>query len=153
MRLLVAFAVIIALPVIYLKEHAHGFHQCQRIAELQVQRQRLREVCDSLTAQAVNLSSNYRIGVSAAALGMVARFAPKPGLAEASDQEPVRKEIAAGEQAHLGRQGPRTRAIPPGTEQGRPNGHVASSVTSGAVAATGASPKPDLSAAPKPAEE
>ena len=74
MRTLVVFALLIGAPLFYLWEHAYSFRLHQRIAELQEQRQRMTEVCDSLKAGIDNLGSKFRIESRAVALGLLPQF-------------------------------------------------------------------------------
>jgi len=77
------FLVVIGAPLFYLWEHACSFGQCQRIAQLQEERRRMIEVCDSLQARVTNARSDYRIGDVAQKLGLESKYAmtPKPGPA------------------------------------------------------------------------
>jgi hypothetical protein len=80
MRNFVIFALLIGGPLFYLWEHARSFGLQQDIAKLQEQRQRMEEVCDSLSACIGALNSNYRIEAEALALGMTPKFARAPLL-------------------------------------------------------------------------
>jgi len=70
MRNLLVFAFLIGGPLFYLSEHACSFRLHQDIAQLQEQRQRMNEVCDSLSACIGSLNSCHRIEAEAIALGM-----------------------------------------------------------------------------------
>lgn len=80
MRNIVIFALLIGGPLFYLWEHARSFGLQQDIAKLQEQRQRIEEVCDSLSGCIGALNSNYRIETEAIALGMKPKFARAPLL-------------------------------------------------------------------------
>jgi hypothetical protein len=80
MRNIIIFALLIGGPLFYLWEHACSFRMQQDIAQLQEQRQRMKEVCDSLSACIGALNSNYRIEAEAIALGMKPKFVRTPLL-------------------------------------------------------------------------
>ena len=80
MRNIIIFALLIGGPLFYLWEHACSFRMQQDIAQLQEQRQRMKEVCDSLSACIGALNSSHRIEAEAIALGMKPRFARAPLL-------------------------------------------------------------------------
>jgi hypothetical protein len=75
MRNVIIFALLIIGPLFYLWEHAYSFRLHQDTAQLQEQRQRMKEVCDSLSASIGTLNSNHRIEAGAIALGMKPRIA------------------------------------------------------------------------------
>lgn len=60
MKLVVVFATILALSLLYLRKNSYSFDQCQRIAVLQEQVRRLSEVCDSLGVRLDNARSQYQ---------------------------------------------------------------------------------------------
>ena len=70
MRNIIIFALLIGGPLFYLWEHAYSFRMHQDIAQLQEQRQRMKEVCDSLSAAVGGLNSSHRIEARAIALGL-----------------------------------------------------------------------------------
>jgi hypothetical protein len=74
MRNVIVFALLIGGPLFYLWEHACSFRLHQDIAQLQEQRQRTKEVCDSLSAAVGSLSSSHRIEARAVALGLRPRI-------------------------------------------------------------------------------
>jgi hypothetical protein len=80
MRNIVIFALLIGGPLFYLWEHACSFRLHQEVAQLQEQRQRMNEVCDSLSACIGALNSSHRIEAEAIALGMKPKFARAPLL-------------------------------------------------------------------------
>jgi hypothetical protein len=89
MRNIIVFAMLIGGPLFYLWEHAQSFKLHQDIAQLQERRQRMKEVCDSLSAAVGSLSSSHRIEAQAVALGLKPRIERKALL--------VSEAIAAGE--------------------------------------------------------
>ena len=75
MRTVVFFTSVIATFLFYLWERAYSFDQCQQLARLQEQRQRMVEVCDSLKACAANARSDFRIASLAGRLGLEPKYA------------------------------------------------------------------------------
>jgi len=89
MKNVIVFVLLIGGPLFYLREHAYSFRLHQDIAKLQEQRQRMKEVCDSLAAVVGVLNSNHRIEARAVALGM------KPKIERSALM--VAEALAAGE--------------------------------------------------------
>jgi len=89
MKNIVIFAMLIGGPLFYLWEHAYSFRLHQDIGQLQEQRQRMKEVCDSLSAKVGGLNSNHRIEARAMALGLKPRIERQALL--------VAEALAAGE--------------------------------------------------------
>jgi hypothetical protein len=80
MKTVLLFAVMIAAPLVYLGQHARCFRLYQEVARLQEQKQRQREICDSLAACLGNAGSRITIANKALALGLVPdlAFGPVP---------------------------------------------------------------------------
>jgi hypothetical protein len=116
MRNIIIFALLIGGPLFYLWEHACSFRLHQEVAQLQEQRQRMKEVCDSLSACIGALNSNHRIEAEAIALGMKPKFARTPllvPLALAVEDKRVGKAsgtAAARKTGSVSKPGARTRA-------------------------------------------
>jgi ribosomal protein L15E len=108
MRNVFFFALLIGGPLFYLREHAYSFRLHQDIARLQEQRQRMKEVCDSLAAVVGVLNSNHRIETRAVALGMkpkIERSALMVAEALAAGEKKTGKPATAGRKPAGGKPG------------------------------------------------
>jgi hypothetical protein len=71
MRAFWVFAAIVGVPLAYLALHSYGFRLNKEAIELQEEKRRCDEVCDSLQAVLAGLTSKHRIEGEALARGLI----------------------------------------------------------------------------------